>query len=232
MALILNKSNAFTAIFATLLLVAFLQPPPQPLPCPSPPQPQQPCPEPQPQQPCPEPQPQQPCLEPACAASLFVDSQERLDVGHGLKLCADHILYGYDVFFEQKKLFAASTFLGVPNQQDPQDAMVMAELISLEQPDVIIELGTNEGGGALFYASIMELVQKGRIITIDPSHFNQGGWIKSPKCDRIQCKKADEHRVWRERVTFLQGMPLQLVARTQELILAGPHERVWLIEVS
>jgi cephalosporin hydroxylase len=156
-----------------------------------------------------------------------VDGTRVFDLGDGMSLCADTILYGYDIMFEQLRLFNEGTWLGVPNQQDPQDAMVIAELIALERPDVIVELGTNEGGGALFYASIMELVGHGEVITIDPSDFRAGGWIQNKRCEKIKCKKADESPVWKNRVTFMQGLPTSLIATVRD---RTQDKTVWVIE--
>jgi len=43
----------------------------------------------------------------------------------------------------------------------------MQELIWNVRPDVIIECGLAHGGSALFYASLLELMDKGRVIGID-----------------------------------------------------------------
>lgn len=51
------------------------------------------------------------------------------------------------------------------------------EILFHIKPDFIIECGTKEGGSALFFAHMCDLLQKGRVITIDieqsanrPSH--------------------------------------------------------------
>ena len=50
----------------------------------------------------------------------------------------------------------------------PTDLFNYAELIQTLLPDYLIETGTAEGGAALFYADIMDLVGHGEVITIDP----------------------------------------------------------------
>jgi len=60
-----------------------------------------------------------------------------------------------------------NTFLGVGLTKCPLDLWVYQEIIHEIQPDVIVECGTQRGGTALFLASICELIQHGRIITID-----------------------------------------------------------------
>jgi cephalosporin hydroxylase len=49
----------------------------------------------------------------------------------------------------------------------PLDLFVYQEIIYEVKPDIIIESGTARGGGALFLASICDLINKGRVITID-----------------------------------------------------------------
>ena len=58
-------------------------------------------------------------------------------------------------------------WLGVPVIQTPEDLMLMQELIFKVQPDIIIETGIAHGGSLIYYASLMELLNKGRVIGVD-----------------------------------------------------------------
>lgn len=58
-------------------------------------------------------------------------------------------------------------WLGVPVIQTPEDLILMQKLIFDVQPDVIIETGIAHGGGLIYYASLMELLNKGKVIGID-----------------------------------------------------------------
>lgn len=60
-------------------------------------------------------------------------------------------------------------WLGRKALKNPFDAWIYQELIFKVWPDIIIETGTHEGGGSLFLASICDLINKGRIITIENS---------------------------------------------------------------
>lgn len=58
-------------------------------------------------------------------------------------------------------------WLGVPIIQTPEDLILMQELIFKIQPDLVIETGIAHGGGLIFHASLLELLNKGKIIGID-----------------------------------------------------------------
>ena len=58
-------------------------------------------------------------------------------------------------------------WLGVPIIQTPEDMILMQELIFKIQPDVIIETGIAHGGSLIYYASLLELIGKGKIIGVD-----------------------------------------------------------------
>ncbi len=58
-------------------------------------------------------------------------------------------------------------WLGVRTMQTPLDMWVLQEIIHETKPDVLIETGTLEGGGSLYYASVFDLEQNGRILTVD-----------------------------------------------------------------
>ena len=58
-------------------------------------------------------------------------------------------------------------WLGVPIWQLPQDMMMMQELIWKLRPDVIVETGLALGGSAIFYASLLELIGHGHVISVE-----------------------------------------------------------------
>lgn len=58
-------------------------------------------------------------------------------------------------------------WLGVPVIQTPEDLILMQELIFKVQPDFIVESGIAHGGSLIYYASLMELLNKGKVIGID-----------------------------------------------------------------
>jgi cephalosporin hydroxylase len=67
----------------------------------------------------------------------------------------------------QHRVMYEPTWLGIPVIQFPSDVVMMQELIWKLCPDVIIETGVAHGGGTIFYASLLELMGKGKVIGID-----------------------------------------------------------------
>ncbi|TRZ49921.1 cephalosporin hydroxylase [bacterium] len=59
------------------------------------------------------------------------------------------------------------TWLGLPIIQYPQDIVIMQEIIYQIKPDLIIETGIARGGSMVFYASMLELLGRGKVIGID-----------------------------------------------------------------
>lgn len=51
--------------------------------------------------------------------------------------------------------------------QYPEDVLAMQEIIWKTKPDLIIETGTAHGGSAVFYASMLKLLGRGNVISID-----------------------------------------------------------------
>ena len=60
-----------------------------------------------------------------------------------------------------------ANWLGKPTLKCPFDLWIYQELLYELRPDVIIETGTFLGGSALYLASVCELIDQGRVISID-----------------------------------------------------------------
>jgi cephalosporin hydroxylase len=99
-----------------------------------------------------------------------------------------------------------SSWLGVPAEKTPQDLWSYQEIIKETAPDVLIEAGTADGGSAYYFATIFDLLGRGRVITIDIA-----GSAKRPNHPRI---------------AYLAGSSTapDLVSRVRSLI--APEERV------
>jgi cephalosporin hydroxylase len=58
-------------------------------------------------------------------------------------------------------------WLGVPVWQPVMDLWTLQETIAEVKPALLIECGTYRGGSSLFFANLFDLMQQGRVITVD-----------------------------------------------------------------
>ena len=63
---------------------------------------------------------------------------------------------------DQKHLYTF-TWLGRPIIQHPEDMIRMQEVVWTIKPDVIIETGVAHGGSLIFYASLLDVLRKGKL---------------------------------------------------------------------
>lgn len=76
----------------------------------------------------------------------------------------------FHIYCEQTKMWQSTKWLGIPCFKFPFDAWVLQEIIYDIKPDIVIETGTAYGGSAVFIASILELLDYGKVITIDTNN--------------------------------------------------------------
>jgi cephalosporin hydroxylase len=70
------------------------------------------------------------------------------------------------VGWDQKYAYTFS-WLGRPIIQLPEDMIRAQEVIYQLQPDVIVETGVAHGGSLIYYASLCQLIGRGRVIGVD-----------------------------------------------------------------
>jgi cephalosporin hydroxylase len=117
------------------------------------------------------------------------------------------ILHDFQWVYENNRVHQRQRFMGVRIGQDPFDAFVIQEMLWDVKPDLIIETGTNSGGGALYMATLMEYINPAcKIFTIDTlpieawvARFKGGGRAgrqllgsKKPKKDGAAAFGAEE----------------------------------------
>jgi cephalosporin hydroxylase len=73
----------------------------------------------------------------------------------------------HKLYYDASDTWTELTWLGVQTQKFPGDLWVFQEIMAELRPDWIVESGTNQGGSALFLASVCDALGHGRIISID-----------------------------------------------------------------
>ena len=102
------------------------------------------------------------------------------------------------------------SWLGRPIIQMPEDMVRIQEVIYRLRPDVIIETGVAHGGSLIYYASLCQLLQRGRVIGVDLT-------IRPPN------RKAIETHELAHRITLVEGDSVHpaVVRRVAEMIRPG-----------
>lgn len=116
-----------------------------------------------------------------------------------------HKLYYYSLDRTWNNTF----WFGIPILKCPLDLWIYQETIYKLRPDIIIETGTARGGSALFLASICDLMDNGKILTIDI--------------------KRDEKWPQHGRITYLTGSSTsdEVVKKVETMI--GNNDKVMVI---
>jgi cephalosporin hydroxylase len=147
------------------------------------------------------------------------------------------IYYFHGVFYKSLENSNIRWF-GIPAQKNPLDMWVYQEIIYDIKPDIIIECGTFRGGSALFFANLFDLLENGKVITIDiteqknrPQHnriiYLQGsstsddivGKVKSliTKNDRVLVSLDSDHR--KQHVLNELNIYSQLVSKGSYIVV-------------
>jgi cephalosporin hydroxylase len=94
-------------------------------------------------------------------------------------------------FYHSSGIHYRTSWLGIPTLENPCDMWSIQEIISEIKPDFIVETGTFKGGGAVFFASILQVINPvGKVITVD---------IKP------QMEEAAKLDLFKDRVEFIEG---------------------------
>jgi cephalosporin hydroxylase len=64
-------------------------------------------------------------------------------------------------------LFDQCSWMGVGALKNPFDAWIYQEILYEVQPDVVVEIGSAEGGSTLFLANLLDLLGNGSVVSID-----------------------------------------------------------------
>jgi cephalosporin hydroxylase len=73
--------------------------------------------------------------------------------------------------------------MGIRAAKNPFDAWMYQEIIYEIKPEVIVEIGSAEGGSALYFANLLDILGKGEVISIDISR--SGYKAKHPRIREI-----------------------------------------------
>jgi cephalosporin hydroxylase len=113
----------------------------------------------------------------------------------------------------QRRISYQTRWLGIPIIQLPEDILIMQELIYKVKPTIVIETGTAHGGTAVLYASMLELLGKGRVISID---------VEIREHNRL----AIQSHPMAKRITLIEGSSVDDEVQAQVKRLVRANDRV------
>jgi len=105
--------------------------------------------------------------------------------------------------YYESAVVSDTRWLGVRAVKCPLDLWVYQEIIHEVRPDAIVESGTARGGSALFLATICELVENGRVISIDIEEEPERP--EHPRITYVHGSSTDPRIVERVRGQIAQG---------------------------
>lgn len=108
------------------------------------------------------------------------------------------------------------SWMGRPVIQLPEDLLRIQELIYKLRPDVIVETGVAHGGSSIFFASLFEILGRGRVISIDIE-------IKPHN------RSAIENHPLKRRITLIERSSIASKTLEEVRSLIFPNEKVMII---
>ena len=135
---------------------------------------------------------------------IYVSSRtekEIIDQFHKLYYGPGNVFSGFPWF--------NTRWLGAKVLKCPFDLWTYQEIIFETKPDIIIECGTADGGGTLFFASICSLINNGRVISVD--------------------YRPRENLPKHDRITYIEGSSVsdEVVHKIRNLI--NPEDKVMVV---
>jgi cephalosporin hydroxylase len=97
-------------------------------------------------------------------------------------------------------------WLGHECQKTPGDMWAYQEIIFATKPDVIVECGTYKGASALYFASLLQLIGKGEVVSIDINartgrpehgriHYITGSSVVPDVVERVRRRVSEKGKV-------------------------------------
>jgi len=98
------------------------------------------------------------------------------------------------------------------------------------KPDLVIEIGTNTGGGAIFYSSIMSFYNKNhKVVTLDVKEVSNWNARNNQRCEN--CIMGDKHPLWKAgNIHFIKGRVTEEATRKKVDEFVAEAKTVLVIE--
>lgn len=95
-------------------------------------------------------------------------------------------LDGYHRWYYDTRVWETTTWLGVKVNKSVSDLWNYQEILHEMRPSLVVEFGTNRGGSALFFVTILRaLGRRFRVLTVDIDHERVASEVKSDPCIEV-----------------------------------------------
>lgn len=85
----------------------------------------------------------------------------------GLSRNLDLTLREWLLHHQREIVFGKSRWMGVPAYKNPLDAWIVQEILHEVRPETVVEIGSAQGGGALYLAHLLDLLGEGEVVSVD-----------------------------------------------------------------
>lgn len=87
------------------------------------------------------------------------------------------------VYHQDEIVFKQVTWMGVRTLKNPLDCWIYQEIVHEVRPEVIVEIGSFEGGSTLYFCHLLDILGEGAVLSIDidRSRFH----VKHPRIETL-----------------------------------------------
>jgi len=79
-------------------------------------------------------------------------------------------LAGWLDYHQREVVFEKVSWMGIPTLKNVMDLWIYQELLHKVRPDLVIEMGSFQGGSTLYLAQLLELMGAGEVVSVDIDH--------------------------------------------------------------
>ncbi len=124
------------------------------------------------------------------------------------------------------QLWKEIAWFGLPIRKNPFDLFQYQEIISQQRPEFVIECGSFVGGSTLYFAHLLDLVGRGKVISIELANCWDSRVLEHPRVVPLAGSSVDPQIVSRVRQLVPEGAPCFVILDSDhraEHVLAELH---------
>jgi cephalosporin hydroxylase len=123
-----------------------------------------------------------------CPTEVLLDRIKASREQHG-----DLLQQYHNLWYECGHTWHYTHFLGVGLMKAPNDLWIYQDLMCRLRPSVVVETGTYQGGSALWFAFLMDMlrIKTGRVLSVDIKDYRKTWLVEHPRIAYMQGNSAD-----------------------------------------